>query len=224
MVYIDDIIIFSKTAEEHAVHVAAVIQSLIEHDVHIKLSKCTFFRTRMEFLGHIITRNGVEPDPSKIKAIEDWPTPRSVTDIRQFLGLANYYRRHVNKYAEMAAPLSSVKEDEPFDEQWNAGCDAAFAGLKKYLCSAEVLALPDMTLPFIMRTDASLKAVGGSLHQVQNGEDRVIAYESTKLSTTAQNWPTHERELFAYFHCLTTWRHYVHGSKLTIEGDHKPLL
>jgi hypothetical protein len=223
MVYIDDIIIYSKTAEEHAAHIDAVLTSLLRKKVCIKLQKCAFFQTELEFLGHIISRRGILPVPAKLKAIAEWPTPRSVNEVQQFIGLGNYYRRHVQKFAEVAAPLTSLKEELPFTEQWNSECEVAFRKLKEYLTSSEVLALPDMTLPFFVRTDSSLKAVGGSLHQVQNGEERVIAYESRKLTQTAQNWPTHEREFFAYYHCFQTWRHYLQGSEVTLEGDHKPL-
>ena len=224
MVYIDDIIIYSKTEEEHAVHLRLIFEALKKHDVRIKLQKCHFYRTRIEFLGHIISRNGIEPAKEKLTAVAAWPTPKSVNEVQQFVGLANYYRRHVKSFADTAAPLTALKEDIPFEEQWDASCDEAFKLLKEYLVSSEVLALPDMTLPFSVRTDASLKAVGGSLHQVQNGEERVIAYESKKLAEVAQRWPTHERELFGYYHCFQAWRHYLQGSEVTLEGDHKPLL
>ena len=224
MVYIDDIIIYSKTAEEHAEHIKLVLGALNKHAVKIKLQKCHFYQTRIEFLGHIISRRGIEPAKEKLIAISEWPTPRSVNEVQQFVGLGNYYRRHVEFFAGTASPLTSLKEEIPFEEQWNEGCDEAFRLLKEYLVSAEVLALPDMSLPFSVRTDASLKAVGGSLHQVQNGEERVIAYESKKLNEVAQRWPTHERELFGYYHCFQAWRHYLQGGEVTLEGDHKPLL
>jgi len=224
MVYIDDIIIYSKTEEEHATHLRLIFEALRKHDVRIKLQKCHFYRTRIEFLGHIISRNGIEPAKEKLTAVAAWPTPTSVNEVQQFVGLANYYRRHVKSFADLAAPLTSLKEELPFGEQWNASCDEAFRLLKEYLVSSEVLALPDMSLPFSVRTDASLKAVGGSLHQTHNGEERVIAYESKKLTEVAQRWPTHERELFGYYHCFQAWRHYLQGSEVTLEGDHKPLL
>ena len=185
-----------------------------------------FYRSEIEFLGHVISRKGIEPAKDKLEAVAAWPVPKSVNEVQQFVGLANYYRRHVKFFADTAAPLTSLKDDPliPFETQWTAECGDAFEKLKKYLISSEVLALPDMSLPFSVRTDASLKAVGGSLHQVQNGEERVIAYESKKLAEVAQRWPTHERELFGYYHCFSTWRHYLQGSDVTLEGDHKPLL
>ena len=132
-------------------------------------------------------------------------------------------------FADICAPLTSLKDEKiegvkPFADQWDETCDIAFALAKKYLTSAKVLAIPDPALPYFVRTDASDFAIGGSLHQVQNGEERVIAFESKKLSKRAQNWPTHERELFAYYHCFQQWRHYLHGAEVTAQGDHKPLL
>lgn len=224
MVYIDDIIIYSKTAEEHLQHIEAVLKTLMKHKISIKWQKCNYLKTKLDFLGHIVSASGIAPDPKKLQALNDWPTPTSVNEVQQFVGLGNYYRRHVKMFAETIAPLTSLKEATPFEEQWNEECMLAFVKAKKYLVSAEVLALPDPTLPYLVRTDASMFAVGGSLHQVQNGEERVIAYESKKLSATARDWPTHERELFAYFHCFKTWRHYVHGTEVTAQGDHKPLL
>ena len=224
MVYIDDIIIYSKTAEEHLQHIEAVLKTLMKHKISIKWQKCNYSKLRLDFLGHIVSANGIAPDPKKLQALNDWPTPTSVNEVQQFVGLGNYYRRHVKMFAETIAPLTSLTEATPFEEQWDENCMRAFVKAKEYLVSAEVLALPDPTLPYLVRTDASMFAVGGSLHQVQNGEERVIAYESKKLSATARDWPTHERELFAYFHCFKTWRHYVHGTEVTAQGDHKPLL
>jgi len=224
MVYIDDIIIYSKTEEEHLKHIEAVLRTLMKHQVCIKLQKCQFFQTRLHFLGHVVSAQGIAPDPMKIKALVDWPIPTNVTQVQAFVGLGNYYRRHVKMFAEIIAPLTSLSLEIPFKDQWNAECSTAFNKAKEYLTSSEVLALPDTSLPYIVRTDASDYAIGGSLHQVQDGEERVIAYESRKLSATARNWPTHERELFAYFHCFQAWRHYLHGAQVTAQGDHKPLL
>ena len=224
MVYIDDIIIYSKTAEEHLQHIEAVLHTLKEHSVCIKWQKCHFFNVKLHFLGHIVSRNGIAPDPDKITALKDWPTPTNVAESRGFVGLANYYGRHTPMLADIIAPLTSLKDDIPFNDQWDAACDDAFQKAKETLISAEVLALPDPTLPYIVRTDASLFAVGGSLHQIQNGVERVIAYESKKLSQRARDWPTHDRELFAYFHCFSKWRHYLHGAEVTAQGDHRPLL
>ena len=222
MVYIDDIIIYSDTAAEHAEHIEAVLRTLAEKDIKIKLSKCSFFRTQIDFLGHVITRKGILAQPSKIAAIVDWPTPKTVKHVQQFMGLANYYRRHVHNFAEAAAPLTSISDTTGF--VWNENTQKAFETVKAYLTAADVLATPNMSLPFIVRTDASDKAIGGSLHQIQNGEMRVIAYESKKLSAVAQKWPTTDREMFAFFHCFRTWRHYLQGSEMiTLEGDHKPL-
>ena len=224
MVYIDDIIIYSKTAEEHMQHIELVLQALDAEDVKIKLSKCNFFRTSIPFLGHIISRNGIAPQSDKVKAIQDWPEPKSVNETQQFMGLVNYYRRHVNHLADVAAPLTGLSEAKgDFRSQWTPQHSIAFKKVKEYLASPEVLALPDMSLPFLVKTDASKVAVGGSLHQIQKGEDRVIAFESKKLLDEQTRWPTHERELFAMVHCFKTWRHYVQGSVVTFIGDHKPL-
>ena len=174
MVYIDDIIIYSKTAKEHAEHIHLVLEALTQRQTKIKLSKCNFFKTSVPFLGHIISRKGIEPQKEKIKAVMDWPEPKSVNEVQQFMGLVNYYRRHVHNLAKAAALLTSMSEAKgDFKSQWTPEHVKAFKTVKEQMVSSEVLALPDMSLPFTVKTDASQFAVGGSLHQTQNGEDRV---------------------------------------------------
>jgi ADP-ribose pyrophosphatase YjhB (NUDIX family) len=223
MVYIDDIIIFSKTEQEHLEHVRLILETLNKFQVKIKLSKCEFFKIKLDFLGHVISREGISPQPKKIQSIVEWPKPTSVKEVQQFMGLANYYRRHVDKFAEFAAPLTSINDVSGMPE-WNETLQKSFDDVKEHLTTAATLALPNMSLPFLLETDACDVAIGGSLHQVQEGEKRVIAYESKKLSDVETRWATPEQELFAYFHCMKVWRHYLQGNVITIVGDHKPLL
>ena len=223
MVYIDDIIIFSKTAAEHLEHVRLVLEALDKFQIKVKLSKCEFFKIKLDFLGHVISREGISPQPRKIQSVVEWPRPTSVKEVQQFMGLANYYRRHVSNFAEFAAPLTSINDLTGMPE-WNEVLQKSFDDVKAHLTTAATLALPDMSLPFLLETDACDVAIGGSLHQIQNGEKRVIAYESKKLSDVEQRWATPEQELFAYFHCMKIWRHYLQGNVITIVGDHKPLL
>ena len=222
MVYIDDIIIFSKTAEDHADHIRLILECLNQHQIKIKLSKCEFYKTKLDFLGHVISRDGISTQPRKIAAIMEWPIPTSVKQVQQFMGLANYYRRHVEKFAHVARLFTGISDTTGMPE-WSKELQGCFDDIKEHLTSSETLALPDMTLPFVLKTDACDFAIGGSLHQLQNGEERVIAFESKKLSGAELNWATPEKELFAYFHCMKLWRHYLQGGVTNIQGDHKPL-
>jgi hypothetical protein len=225
MVYIDDIIIYSKTAEEHMEHIRLVLEALDKEKIKIKLSKCNFFRTSLDFLGHVISRNGIKPQPKKIEAIQKWPQPTSVNEVQQFMGMVNYYRRHINNLANMSAPLTDITEDKgPFAPQWTSECTKGFQAIKDYMSVDMLLAIPNMALPFTVQTDASRVAIGGSLHQTIDGEDRPVAFESKKLQETQRNWPTHERELYAIYYCVKTWRHYLQGSPISLTSDHKPLL
>ena len=224
VIFLDDIGIYSRNHEEHLKHISEVMRLLQSANLKVKLSKCSFFKKKIKYLGHIVSKDGISVDPDKVKAVKDWPTPKDNTEVQSFIGLVNYYRRMIKDMASVAAPLTDIMST-PAHFTWGKPQEDAFIKLKEALTNAPLLALPDMSLPFIVQTDASKRAIGGILMQDVNGIRRVIAYTAKKLSQTESNWATHERELFGYVHAFKTWKHYLAtgGSEVRIEGDHKPL-
>lgn len=218
MVYLDDICIFSRTQEEHLKHLDTVLGIIAKAGKYLKLKKCRFMHQDLAYLGHIVDAHGVHPDPSKVKAVQDWPRPRNVKDVRQFLGLANYFRRFIHKYANIASPLYRLTQNDA-KWQWRDEVEQqAFTELKQALVSAPVLALPDFTKPFEVIVDASNFAIGGVLLQ----DGRPVAFESCKLSSAEMNYTTTEREMLAVVHCCKIWRCYLEGAvgELTVHTDH----
>ncbi|GLI63416.1 hypothetical protein VaNZ11_006384 [Volvox africanus] len=217
LIYLDDILIYSKTEDEHAQHLETVLQVLREHQLYAKASKCAFGTTKIDFLGHIVSKDSISADPRKVKAIQDWPTLQTITDLRSFLGLAQYYCRMVKGFAEIAHPLTNLlaghtgKGHKQAITKWDKSCEKAFQVLKDTLTSAPVMAPPDPNAPFMLTTDASDYATGGVLSQVQDGVERVIAYESRKLTPAERNYPAHDREMLAVVHCLRVWWHHLKG-------------
>lgn len=205
--YMDDVICYSSSATLHREHLDQVLSRLVQHGIHLKLSKCNFGVSTVNFLGFVVSPNGVACDPSKLDAIAKWPTPTAKEHVSSFLGLANFYRRFVQHYARIARPLHDLTGGAPF--VWTAQHTEAFEKLKHALCTAPVLALPDPHQPFRLHTDASQFAVGAVLSQGEGPTERVIAYESKKLNVHQINYTVHDKELFAVVHALTKWRHYL---------------
>jgi hypothetical protein len=218
VVFIDDILIYSKNEEEHAQHIRTVLTRLREHKLYAKFSKCEFWLDRVQFLGHVLTPEGVSVDPSKVQDVLSWKSPTSVHQIRQFLGLAGYYRRFILDFSKIAHPMTKLlQKDAKF--VWSPACEEAFQALKKFLTSAPVLAQPDIEKPFDVYCDASRIGFGCVLMQ----DGRVIAYASRQLKKHEVNYPTHDLELAAVVHTLKIWRHYLLGNKVHIFMDHKSL-
>jgi hypothetical protein len=208
IIYIDDILIYSGSLEEHAEHLHKVFQRLRENKLYAKLKKCEFGVTEVDFLGHRITQEGLKMDDHKVKAIVDWEPPKLVPALRSFLGLASYYRKFIKNFAKIVAPLTNLLKKFAVTYEWEGVCDEAFETLKGILVKALVLKLPDFDKDFEIHSDASDFAIGGVLMQ----EGRPVAFESKKLSEIEQRWPTHEKEMWAVIHCFKTWGHYI-GSK-----------
>lgn len=232
MVYLDDVIIFSRTPEEHLKHVREVLELLHKHHLRVSLKKCEWFKREMKFLGHMVklTPKGIElrPNPKKVKVLEKWEAPQSSKDVERFLGLANYYARLVERFAERAAPLMGLTgknlSGAAFAREWKQEHHAAYLDLKRCLSSEPVVTLHNPDRPTIIQTDASVAAIGGALLQEdEDGERRVIAYFSHKFSDAERNWPTHEQELFGLVYALRKFRHYLVGHPIRYEGDHRPL-
>ncbi|KAK9085879.1 hypothetical protein Sjap_026290 [Stephania japonica] len=218
IVFIDDILIYSKSCEEHEEHLRTILQTLREHRLYAKFSKCEFWLTEVGFLGHIVGASGVSVDPAKVRVVVDWPTPSSVTEIRSFLGLAGYYRRFVQDFSKIAAPMTQLTKKE-VRFQWDDSCEQAFQTLKERLTTAPVLVLPESGKGFEVNTDACLVGLGCVLMQ----DGRVIAYASRQLKIHEKNYPTHDLELAAVVFALKIWRHYLYGERFVLFTDHKSL-
>uniref|UniRef100_A0A8R7TJ16 Reverse transcriptase domain-containing protein n=1 Tax=Triticum urartu TaxID=4572 RepID=A0A8R7TJ16_TRIUA len=176
VVFIDDILVYSKNEEEHAEHLRLVLEKLREHQLYAKFSKCEFWLKEVGFLGHIVSGEGIAVDPTKVESVREWNAPTTVGEIRSFLGLAGYYRRFIENFSKIARPMTSLlKKDTKF--VWTEECEASFQELKKRLVTAPVLVLPDVHKDFQVYCDASRQGLGGVLMQ----EGKVVAYASRQL-------------------------------------------
>ncbi|WVZ76074.1 hypothetical protein U9M48_024076 [Paspalum notatum var. saurae] len=218
VVFIDDILIYSKNEKEHEEHLRIVLTRLREHKLYAKFGKYAFWLREVSFLGHILSEKGVVVDPSKVEDVLNWKQPKTVTEIQSFLGLASYYRRFIKDFSKTAKPMTSLtKKNAKY--VWSPNCEEAFQTLKKLLTSAPVLAQPDITKLFDVCCDASGNGLGCVLMQ----QGRVIAYASRQLRKHEVNYPTHDLELAAVVHALKIWRHYILGNTCHIYTDHKSL-
>ena len=219
IVFIDDILVYSSSKEEHAEHLRIVLQTLKEHQLYAKFIKCQFWLDRVAFLGHVVSAEGISVDPQKIEAIVDWKPPTNVTEVRSFLGLAGYYRKFVVEgFSKIATPLTNLtRKEEKFI--WSEACQNSFDELKQRLTTAPVLTLPSGSEGFTVYCDASRQGLGCVLIQ----HDRVIAYASRQLKKHEVNYPTHDLELAAVVFALRIWRHYLYGVPCRIFTDHKSL-
>ncbi len=219
VVYIDDILIYSSSMEEHAKHLRKVFQRLKENKLYAKLEKCEFGVTKMDFLRHRITQEGLVMDDHKVKAILDWEPPKSVPALRSFLGLASYYRKFIKNFAKIVAPLTNLLKKSAVSYDWDEACNEAFETLKGILMKVPVLKLPDFDKDFEIHSDASDFAIGGVI--VQDG--RPVAFESKKLNETERRWPIHEKEMWAVIHCFKTWGHYIGSKDVVVWTDNVTL-
>ncbi|GKD04895.1 putative reverse transcriptase domain-containing protein [Tanacetum coccineum] len=218
IVFIDDILIYSKNKEEHEEHLKLILELLKKEELYAKFSKCEFWIPKVQFLGHVIDSKGIHVDPAKIESIKDWASPKNATEIRQFLGLAGYYRRFIEGFSKIAKPMTKLtQKNVKFD--WGEKEEAAFQLIKQKLCSAPILALPKGSENFIVYCDASHKGLGVVLMQ----NEKVIAYASRQLKIHEKNYTTHDLELRAVVFALKIWRHYLYGTRCTVFTDHKSL-
>ncbi|GJV36651.1 putative reverse transcriptase domain-containing protein [Tanacetum coccineum] len=218
IVFIDDILIYSKNKEEHEKHLKIILELLKKEQLYAKFSKCDFWLESVQFLGHVINNKGVHVDPAKVEAIRNWSAPTTPKEVRQFLGLAGYYRRFIEGFSLISKPLTKLTQKNKKYE-WGTEEDEAFQTLKHKLCSAPILALPEGTENFVVYCDASLKGYGAVLMQ----REKVIAYASRQLKKHEENYTTHDLELGAVVFALRLWRHYLYGTKCTVYSDHKSL-
>jgi len=222
LVYLDDIVIYSSSFEEHLVRLELVFERLRYARLKLKPSKCSLFQRKVAFLGHTISESGVAMQEEKIEAVKKWPVPKNLHDVRSFIGLCSYYRRFIAGFADIAAPLHALAgKDVKF--QWKIEHQLAFEQLKLKLTSAPVLAMPSNDGHYILDTDASDIGLGAVLSQVQDGEERVIAFASRTLQKPEKNYETTRKELLAVTYGLKQFRQYLLGRPITIRVDHAAL-
>jgi len=223
LVYLDDVVVFGKTFEETLENLRLVLERFRAANLRVKPPKCSLFQKEVLYLGHIISEEGVACDPAKIEAVSKWPVPRTVKDVRSFIGFAGYYRKFVNDFSTKAAPLHELTKID-VKWIWDEACQAGFEAIKLALTTAPVLGYPRDEGLFILDTDASLYGVGAVLAQVQDGEERVISYVSKKLSKSQVNYCTTKRELLAVVLFTKHFSHYLLGrEKFLLRTDHSSI-
>nr|KYP44148.1 Retrovirus-related Pol polyprotein from transposon 17.6 [Cajanus cajan] len=218
VVFIDDILIYSRSPKEHGEHLRLVLEILKAKQLYAKLSKCEFWLDEVKFLGHVISTEGIAIDPAKVESVLQWERPRTITDIQSFVGLAGYYRRFIEGFSKIVAPLTQLtRKEQPFI--WTNACERSFEELKRRLTTSPVLVLLDSSEPFDVYCDASDQGLGCVLMQNR----KVVAYASRQLKNHERNYPTHDLELATVVFALKIWRHYLYGARFSVFSDHKSL-
>ena len=224
LIYLDDIIVFSSTFEEHIEKLTKVFQRLREEGLKLKPKKCFFAKSSVKYLGHIVSQRGLEPDPEKIKAVTEYPRPQSASALRSFLGLAGYYRRFISGFLSVAAPLFQLQQQSQKKPLiWTEDSHHSFCTLQQKFISAPILAFPQFEVEFILATDASDTGLGKVLSQIQHGKERVIAYASRVLHKSEKSYSTIEKETLAVVWAVNNFRPYLYGRLFTLITDHCPL-
>lgn len=243
--FIDDLIVFSDSLEEHEARLSHVLQRLRENGLKLSPEKCNFFQTSVHYLGHVVSRNGVETDPGKVSALKTWPKPQTLKELKSFLGFSGYYRRFVKDYSKIVKPLNNLTSGypplkkgqkmstykgkylnpkEPFAERWTPACQEAFACIIEKLTSSPILGFANPKLLYTLHTDASTTGLGAALYQEQDGQTRVIAYASRGLSRSEARYPAHKLEFLALkWSILEKFQDYLYGNTFTVVTDNNPL-
>jgi len=233
LIYLDDVLVFGRTLEEHFERLTAVFHRIREAGLKLSPGKCHFCRKEVEYLGHIITGEGVRTSPGKVEKVKNWPTPSNEEELRSFLGLSGYYRRFIHNYASIVAPLEKLcigtwnkknkvrQKSQPWN--WHKEQEESFAHLKWCLTNAPILAFPKREGRFILDTDASHDSIGAVLSQMQDGHEKVIAYASHKLSKAERAYCITRKELLAVYKYIHAFKHYLYGRTFTVRTDHQAL-
>ena len=228
--HLDDILIASNSVEEHKEHVSKVLKKLADTGLQLTPEKCCFAKTEIEYLGHTLTPEGVRPNNAKVKAIIEFPQPKDVSSLKRFLGVLNFYRKHINDFAAVAMPLTALtcKDKTPgttVNFQWSAKCDKAFSTLKQKLSTAPSLQPPDMTKPFYVWSDASILGFGAVLEQLDDqGQRHPIAYASWQTSETEKKYAPTELEVAALVFAVESFEVYLLGNPCTVYTDYQALV
>jgi hypothetical protein len=242
LIFFDDILVYSKTFDEHIERLQAVFSRLAENGLKLKPSKCELLMSSVVYLGHVISEDGISTDPEKTSAVTKWPAPKNIKELRQFLGFAGFYRRYVEHYAQIVEPLNdllkghnttgraskskkrSKKTNKPAVWSWSDAQDQAFETIKSKLTSSPVLAYAQYNQPFILHTDASGHGLGAVFYQNQDGAEKVIAYASRGLKPSEKRYPAHKLEFLALKWAVTEKFHdYLFGNEFVILTDNNPL-
>jgi hypothetical protein len=222
-VYLDDVVIYSKTFEEHLQHLQTVFEQVQKASMQLNIEKCRFFSRKIHFLGHVISDQGIEPDETKIDKVRDFPVPRNLKELRGFVGLASYYRRFIPNFAQIAKALTKLTRKN-VEFIWEDEQELAFQTLKNHLTTYPILRHPDFERPFYLYTDASGTALGAVLQQIdEDGRDYVIAYASRSLTSAEQNYSTTEQECLAVVWAIEKFHHYLGYRKFFLITDHAAL-
>ena len=224
-VYLDDIIIFSRSLEEHVDHLRQVLTKIREANLKIKPSKCQWIKTTLRYLGYTISRDGVTTDPNNVAKLQNMRPPKNVKDIQSFLGFCNFYKKFIKDFATIAHLLNALlHKGTPF--LWTNECQTAFETLRQAVISAPVLSYPDYSKPFILYTDASDYGIGAAIHQIgDDGKEHPISYAARTLRGSEVNWTTTEKECLAVVWGTLKFRHYLdNGLNFTIYTDHQALV
>jgi len=222
LIYLDDIIIFSSDLDEHLLRLDEVLKRIVQAGLKLKPSKCDLVSEEILYLGHVVGKDGIKPNPKIIKSVQDWKKPTSTKEVQQFLGLCNYYRQYIRNFSDIASPLSHLtRKDVAFT--WTEACDESFNRLKEALISPPVLAYPCPVGTYILDTDASNIGIGGMLSQVQDGREKIISFASKKLDKVQQRYSVTRRELLAAVTFMHQFRHYLLGQKFLLRTDHGSL-
>ena len=222
-VYMDDIVIYASSLEEHSHKLKRLLGRLKTAGLTLQPDKCYFLKKEIAYLGHIITRDGVKPDPRKIEAVREFPRPKTRKNIKQFLGLIGYYRRFIHEFAKIAKPLTLLTK-LGIKYHWDQPQQEAFEKLRDLITTQPILQYPDFKKPFIVTTDASNYAIGAVLSQGKIGEDLPIAYASRTLNDAETRYATIEKELLAILFGVENFRPYLYGKNFTLVTDHRPLV
>ena len=236
LLYLDDIVIFSKTYEDHLIRLEAVFQKLQDAGLKLSPTKCNFLQKDIKYLGHMISAQGISVDPEKVKCVKSWPVPKNVTQVQSFLGFASFYRRFIKDFAKIAKPLHQVAQGGTHYQtktrtrvrypplKWDTAQQMAFDQLKEACSTTPVLGFADYQRPFVLHTDASGDGLGAVLSQEQDGKKRVIAYASRNLSKAEKNYPVHKLEFLALKWAVTEKFHdYLYGCEFAVATDNNPL-
>ena len=219
-VYIDDVIVFSPTLTDHLRHLRQVFDRIREAGLKLKPTKCRFVAPEVEYLGHVLTPEGLKTNPATVSAVREFPVPTNLKEVRQFLGLSSFYRRFINGFAAIAQPLHRLTW-KGVHFQWRVECQQAFETLKQLLTSALVLAYPQVEDPFVLETDASILGLGAILSQQQpDGTNHPVAYASRSLNQAERNYGITELETLAVVWAVTHFRVYLYGNRVRIYTDH----
>ena len=224
VVYMDDLLIFSKDEESHIRHLETVLSRLKENKLYVSPKKCEFMKNELDFLGLVVGKEGIRVNPKKVEVLKTWPKPKTLTEVRSFMGLLQFFRRFIKDFSKISAPLTNLTKKGVGIQKWDESCDEAFDTLKEAITSAPVLVPPDWKKPFRGHIDASESAVGGTLTQLDDdGNERAIAFFSKKLSQAEQNYTANDRELLGLIYFLQRFRCYLEGSEFEIFTDNQVL-